>query len=144
MSDEDERIVKGECIIAKSAILVVDDEIIYCDVITDILESYGFVTHVAYSAVDALTLLESVTPNLMLLDVMMPEIDGLTVIRRIRSHPDWIDIPIIVVSAKVLSEDRSAAFDAGANAFLPKPFSAHDLRVALRPFVAVPDTGNLN
>ncbi len=79
----------------------------------------------------------------MLLDIMMPEIDGLTVIRRIRSRPDWIDIPVIVVSAKVLSEDRSAALNAGANAFLPKPFSAHDLRVALRPFVAVPDTGKL-
>ena len=79
----------------------------------------------------------------MLLDIMMPEIDGLTVIRRIRSHPDWTDIPVIVVSAKVLSEDRSAALNAGANAFLPKPFSAHDLRVALRQFVAVPDTGKL-
>jgi len=88
-------------------------------------------------------LLESVTPNLVLLDIMMPEIDGLTVIRRIRSRPDWVDIPVIVVSAKVLTEDRSAALNAGADAFLPKPFSAHELRAALRPFVAVPDTGSL-
>ena len=107
------------------------------------LESYGFVTHVAYNAVDALSLLESVTPNLVLLDIMMPEIDGLTVIRRIRSRPDWVDLPVIVVSAKVLTEDRSAALNAGADAFLPKPFSAHELRAALRPFVAVPDTGSL-
>ena len=143
MPDEAVIIIKGEWYIAKSAILVVDDEIIYCDVITDILESYGFVTHVAHNSVDALSLLESITPDLVLLDIMMPEIDGLTVVRRIRSRPGWIDITVIVVSAKVLSEDRTAAFNAGANAFLPKPFSTHELRVSLRPFVTVPDTGKL-
>ena len=84
------RIVKGEWDIAKSAILVVDDEIIYCDVITDILESYGFVTHVAYNAVDALSLLESVTPNPMLLDIMMPEIDGLSLFQHMISELRYV------------------------------------------------------
>lgn len=129
--------------IAKSAILVVDDEVTYCDVVADILESYGFVTHIAYSAAEGLNLLETIIPSLVLLDVMMPEVDGLTVLRRIRSHPRWLDIPVIVASAKVLPDDRFAAFDAGADSFLPKPFTAKELRAALRPFVTVPDTGSL-
>jgi CheY-like chemotaxis protein len=127
----------------KSAILVVDDEETYCDVIADILESYGFGIHIAYSAFEAFALLESITPDLVLLDVMMPEVDGLTVLRQMRSHPKWTDIPVVVASAKVLSEDRSAALEAGADLFLPKPFTVKEFRAALRPFVAVPDTGSL-
>ncbi len=115
----------------------------YCDIIADILESYGFSTHIAYSANEALTILENIIPDLVLLDVMMPEIDGLTVVRSIRDNPAWVEIPVVVASAKVLTEDRTAALEAGADAFLAKPFSAHELRAALRPYVSVPDTGNL-
>jgi CheY-like chemotaxis protein len=129
--------------INKIAILVVDDEVTYCDVIADILETYGFTTHIAYSAAGALVLLDSVTPDLVLLDVMMPEIDGLTMLKQLRTESDWTEIPVIVASAKVLPEDVSAAFDAGADVFLPKPFTAKELRTALREFVAVPDTGSL-
>jgi len=129
--------------IDKSAILVVDDEVTYCDVIADILGSYGFATHIAYSAAGALALLDSVMPDLVLLDVMMPEIDGLTMLRQLRSQSEWTDIPVIVASAKVQSEDISAAFEAGADVFLPKPFTAKELRTALREFVLVPDTGSL-
>lgn len=129
--------------IDKSAILVVDDEVTYCDVVADILESYGFGTHIAYSAGGALALLESIKPDLVILDVMMPEVDGLTMLRQLRSHSEWTDIPVIVASAKVLPEDISAAFDAGADVFLPKPFTAKELKTALREFMAVPDTGSL-
>ncbi len=73
----------------------------------------------------------------------MPEIDGLTVVRSIRDNPAWTEIPVVVASAKVLTEDRTAALEAGADAFLAKPFSAHELRSALRPYVSVPDTGSL-
>ena len=128
--------------IAKSAILVVDDEVTYCDVIADILESYGFVTYIAYNVAEALDLLDTITANLILLDVMMPEIDGLTMLRQLRFHSEWADIPVIVASAMVSPQDVSVAFEAGADIFLPKPFTAKELRTALREFVALPDTGS--
>lgn len=129
--------------INKSAILVVDDEVTYCDVIAEILEAYGFATHIAYSVAEALDLLDTITVNLVLLDVMMPEIDGLTMLRQLRFHSEWTDIPVIVASARVSPEDVSVAFEAGADIFLPKPFTAKELRTALREFMAFPDTGSL-
>jgi CheY-like chemotaxis protein len=111
--------------------------------VSDILESYGFDTHVANNAIEAVSMLASFLPDLILLDVMMPEIDGLTMLRNIRETPTQSDIPVIVVSAKVLDQDRDAALHAGADAFLPKPFSVSEFRTTLRAFVPVPDTANL-
>jgi two-component system OmpR family response regulator len=125
------------------AVLVVDDEVAYCDVVTEVLRSYGLDAKSAYSAEEALSLLRVMTPRLILLDVMMPEIDGLSLMRRLRAHVTWRRIPIVVASARAMPDERSAAMQAGADAFLPKPYSIQELRAVLRPFVPVPDTGRL-
>src|SRR3990172_1580602 len=78
------------------------------------------------------TMLEEITPDLILTDVMMPDIDGLTLIRRLRSESAWSGIPALVISAKTTTDDRIAAHTGGANGFLAKPFSAADLKAALR------------
>lgn len=82
-------------------------------------------------------------PDLILLDIMMPEIDGLTFVRRMRSKPEWADIPVIIASARELDEDRINVGEAGANAFLSKPFSTKELRAVLREFLTVPESGFL-
>ena len=136
--------LQGEKIInTKEAILVVDDEETYCAIIQEILQSYGLVTRVANSAMEALTLLEESVPDLILLDVMMPEIDGLTFVRRMRSNPAWVDIPVIIASARALNEDQDTVEEAGANALLMKPFSTKELRAVLREFLTVPESGML-
>jgi CheY-like chemotaxis protein len=56
-------------------------------------------------------------------------------IRKLRSQPAWAEVPIIVISGTALPEDQAAALRAGANAFLPKPFSRQELRSAIRPFI---------
>jgi two-component system chemotaxis response regulator CheY len=58
---------------------------------------------------------------------MMPELDGLTFIRQLRSDPTWSEIPIIIVSAKATKDDREAAKEAGADGYLIKPFSSLEL-----------------
>jgi two-component system, chemotaxis family, chemotaxis protein CheY len=121
-------------------ILVIDDEPALRSVLCTMLEVFGFSVVEAGSATLALTLLEEITPDLVLTDVMMPDMDGLTLIRKLRAEPAWAEIPALVISAKTTTDDRMAAELAGASGFLAKPFSAADLKVALRQLtLPVPD-----
>ena len=101
----------------------------------EILRMYQARVYTAFSAEEAMALLETVTPDLILTDVMMPEVDGLTFVRRIRSGAVQARIPIIIVSAGVSHREQTAALQAGADQFLPKPFSITDLRAAVGSFI---------
>ncbi len=116
-------------------ILVVDDEPAFCAVVCEILRLYGFTTHFAYNAHQALEMMEEIHPDIVLADVMMPEIDGLSLLQNLRSQTAWKSIPTIVISAKCEPADFSAAFSAGANACLSKPFSASELRETVERLV---------
>ncbi len=121
----------------KPIILIVDDERPYVDLLGELLEKYGLEAQTAYDAGDALFRLKAKKPDLILMDLKMPQMDGISLIDRLRSNRKWQKIPIIVVSAKTGREDQKAALDAGANRFLTKPFSSKDLRTVLREFVAL-------
>ena len=110
------------------SILVVDDERGFCDVVTVILESQGYQVQQAHHANDALGLLDETTPDLILTDMMMPEMDGVGLIKRLRETPKWADIPVVVISAYSEPEVQENAFAAGATGFISKPFSASELR----------------
>ncbi|HEY70848.1 MAG TPA: response regulator [Anaerolineae bacterium] len=116
-------------------ILVVDDEPAFCAVVCEILRLYGFTAHAAKDAMQALEMLDEIHPDIILADVMMPEIDGLSLLRKLRSQKAWKSIPTIVISAKCEPDDFSAAFSAGANACLSKPFSASELRETVERLV---------
>ena len=116
-------------------VLLIDDEKAYAKVIQDALEAAGIKTYVANNAEEALTLYQQVTPNLVLLDVMMPDIDGLTLLRWLREHSEQDDIPIHIVSAKSMPDDHKAAIQAGANGFLAKPFTLDELREVLVEYI---------
>ena len=118
-------------------ILIVDDERPYVDLLGELLGRYGLEVHTAYDAGDALFRLRAKKPDLILLDLKMPQMDGLSFIDQLRSKSRWSKIPIVVVSAKTAKEDQKAALEAGANRFLPKPFSSEDLKKVLGEFVAV-------
>ncbi len=115
-------------------VLVVDDEPAFCTVVCEILRTYGFTPYPALNARQAIALLGDMTPDIILTDVMMPDVDGLSMIRRLRSHPELSAIPTIVLSAKSEPEDLNAAFEAGADACLPKPFTAQELHELVRRF----------
>ncbi len=97
----------------------------------EILRMYQAEVYTAPGAEEAIGLLDSVAPDLILTDVMMPEIDGLTFVRRIRSGGPLSAVPIIIVSAGVSQREQAAAMQAGADQFLAKPFSLMDLRAAV-------------
>jgi CheY-like chemotaxis protein len=118
-------------------VLVVDDEPTFCGVMGDILHALGFQVGYAHSVAEALRFLEVQTPDLILTDVMMPDVDGLTLLRRVRAEPAWSHIPAIVLSAKATREDAAEARQAGADLWIPKPFSIKELRAALLSFLPV-------
>jgi two-component system cell cycle response regulator len=115
--------------------LIVDDETDYGRAMQDALTAYGFEVHLAHSATEALHMMRALTPDVILLDIMMPEVDGLMLLRMLRTDPARAHIPVVVISARVAEEDRQEAIAAGANLFLEKPFTSQQLEGALSGYV---------
>jgi DNA-binding response OmpR family regulator len=122
----------------RETILVIDDEQSFCEVVAEILSNDGFDVHKAFNAAQAGEILEGVVPDLIILDIMMPDTDGLTLVKQLRVSKRFANTPIIVSSAKYLREDKTAALESGANAFLSKPFSAVDLRKSIESVLQDP------
>lgn len=99
-------------------VLVVDDEPAIRDVVADILRDYGFDVVLAWSGRRMLELLEAIRPSLVILDVMMPDVDGLGALRAMRERPGLQDIPVIMMSAALGAGDLNEE----VTWFLPKPF----------------------
>lgn len=116
-------------------ILVVDDEPSFSGILIEILRSFGYFVHQAHSVPEAIGVIENERPDLILTDIMMPGIDGLTLVRMLRGDPIWASIPTIVVTAKAQPSEIEATIASGADAYLIKPFSATELRVAVKAFL---------
>lgn len=113
-------------------ILVVDDDPDILQFVQMNLELDGFEVDLAGGGREALEKASASPPDLMLLDVMMPEIDGLTVLRRMRSDPPTANIPVIVLTARSLAEDRVKGLDLGADDYITKPFDLEELIARIR------------
>jgi DNA-binding response OmpR family regulator len=112
-------------------ILVVDDETKIVDFIRRGLKYEGYDLDVAYDGVAALAQARREPPDLMILDVMMPGLDGLEVCRQLRAE-GWVDLPILMLTAKDAVPDRVAGLDAGADDYLIKPFAFDELLARIR------------
>ena len=128
------RISEKEIYMSKPTVLLIDDEKPYAEIIKSALESLDIDVLIACDSKEALNFLQQMVPDLILLDVMMPDVDGLTLLRWLREHSEQDDIPIHVVSAKAMTEDREAALSAGADGFLAKPFDIKNLRDLVRTY----------
>jgi DNA-binding response OmpR family regulator len=111
----------------KKQVLVVDDEIGALTLIGIMLERGGFSVLKAKDAKVALSVLEENTPDLIILDVMMPGMDGIELCRVIRQRPATRVTPVLILSARGDAESIIKGIEAGANDYLPKPILHHDL-----------------
>jgi two-component system response regulator MprA len=111
-------------------ILVVDDDRAVRESLRRSLQFNGYQVELASDGQQALENIGDSRPDAMVLDVMMPRLDGLEVCRRLRSTGD--DLPILVLTARDLVSDRVAGLDAGADDYLPKPFALEELLARLR------------
>ena len=112
---------------AAPKILVVDDEEINIKILQIQLEAKGYVVFTATSGVDALKLVESNPPDLILLDIQMPRMDGFEVCQRIRADESTRFIPVVMVTALKDTADRIQSIQAGADDFISKPFDGHEI-----------------
>ena len=110
-----------------TTVLVVEDDEMVADVVRINLEAEGFTVVHAPNGAAGLAAIAQQCPDLVLLDVMMPEVDGWTVLTRLRDDPATAKLPVIMLSAKAMPADQVRGYNLGANGYLPKPFSAPDL-----------------
>lgn len=108
-------------------VLIVDDEPNIVAALDYLLRRSGYEVHVASDGEAALQQVQDVAPDLVLLDLMMPEKSGYEVCQRIRSHPEWSKIRIMILSAKGREADVSKGLSLGADAYITKPFSNAEL-----------------
>lgn len=113
----------------KTSILVVDDDVRMLRMMQRTLELEGYRVLTAASGQAALDVFDEETADLMILDIVMPGIDGYTVCQRVR---EFSQIPIIIVTAKDSDEEKIAGLDAGADDYVTKPFSARELVARVR------------
>jgi CheY-like chemotaxis protein len=102
-------------------VLIVDDVAENRAVLIDMLGPLGFAMAEAVNGQEGLEQAEAMHPDLILMDVVMPKMDGLEAMRRLRQFPDFKAIPVIAISASASGGDEASSMAAGANAFLPKP-----------------------
>ena len=112
---------------AVSRILVVEDDRDIAELVRRYLDNAGHRTEVVASGADVITAVRQDPPDLIILDVMLPGLDGLTITRAIRGHASTSQIPIIVVSAKADEADRIHGLELGADDYVTKPFSPKEL-----------------
>ncbi len=109
---------------SKRTIMVVDDHPDVVDILRITLESKGFNVRCAYSGKDLFAGLEELKPDLIILDIMMPEMDGLKVLARLRENSDTASIPVILLTAMVQQEDVIEGYKTGADYYIMKPFTS--------------------
>lgn len=115
--------------IPKTSILVIDDDETICSYVTDSLSGNGYRITTASSGREGLSLAASLCPDVILLDLGLPDIDGCEVLRRLRS---WSQIPVIVISMRTGEPDKVNALDMGADDYLTKPFGVAELMARIR------------
>src|SRR5438445_4235112 len=110
-----------------SRILIIDDAPANIQTLSTILKERGYDINIATDGRQGLELLERIRPDLILLDIMMPEMDGFETCQRIKASTAWREIPIVFLTAKTDTADIVRAFELGAVDYVPKPFNAHEL-----------------
>ena len=116
-------------------ILLIEDQVELCEILKDTLSLYGFDVTYALNGDDGYNEFISLDPKLVIIDIMMPGSDGFSAVKKIRSVNK--DVPIIMLTAKPLTEDLVKAFDLGCNDFVRKPFAMEELIARIKSFTKV-------
>ena len=117
---------------AKLSILIIEDEKNICDFIAAALMNQDYRVFKSYSGMDGLSQITSRCPDILLLDLGLPDMDGTDIIRKVRK---WSAMPIIVISARTLENEKVLALDLGADDYITKPFGTSELLARIRTAV---------
>lgn len=117
-------------------ILIVDDEPNIVMSLEFLMRKNGYQVGIARNGTEALAAIAETPYDLVLLDVMMPDVDGYQVCRQLRQHPDHADTKVIFLSAKSREVDVQKGYEVGANLYIPKPFSTRQLMEKVRELLS--------
>jgi DNA-binding response OmpR family regulator len=116
-------------------ILVVDDEVDLVETIRFPLESEGFTVLVSYNGEDALNQARTENPDLILLDIMLPKLDGYKVCRLLKFDERYRNIPILMLTAKTQEKDKTIGMETGADEYITKPFDMDELLEKIKAYL---------
>jgi DNA-binding response OmpR family regulator len=122
----------------RQVVLVVDDEPAIVDMVTTYLGFKGYEVHGANTGEDGLTLIPLERPDILLLDLMLPDMDGFEVCTRVRAMPEFAQMPVLIISARVDAESMARAERAGANGYLTKPIRMPELLAEVIKLLSAP------
>tara|TARA_R110002096_G_scaffold119038_13_gene257902 strand:+ start:52356 stop:52724 length:369 start_codon:yes stop_codon:yes gene_type:complete len=116
----------------QKSIVIIEDEPFIIEALTFLLEREGFSVQSISDGAKALSFIQNNTPDLVILDIMLPNVSGMKILEDIRATPGLAGLPILMLTAKGQKKDRRAAEDAGASLFMTKPFSNTELVASVR------------
>ena len=115
----------------QKTVLIIEDEADAADLFAEMMRVSGFRVLKTSASAPAITLMTEEKPDIVLLDIMMPDISGLDILRQMRADPELTNIPVVVVSAKSMPADIKNGMEAGASTYLTKPVGFRELKEAV-------------
>lgn len=128
----------------KKKVLVVDDERNIVELIRMNLESYGYEVIPAFTGMEAITKTNATLPDLILLDLMLPDINGLQICQMLRLNEETKNIPIIMITARSEEVDKVHGLDAGADDYITKPFGIRELEARIKTVLRRSDKSDIS
>jgi CheY-like chemotaxis protein len=125
---------------SEKTVLIIEDEPDAAELFAEMMRVSGFRVRKTSSSAPAINMMTAEKPDVVLLDIMMPEISGLDILRQMRRDPALADIPVIVVSAKGMPADIKMGLEAGASTYLTKPVGFLELKEAVDRALGNPST----
>lgn len=116
----------------QKTVMIIEDEPEAAELFGEMMRVNGFRVLKMFSSAPAIPMIKQEKPDVIILDVMMPDISGLEVLRYMRREPDLVSIPVIVISAKSMPSDIKVGLEAGASMYLTKPVGFLDLKNAVQ------------
>lgn len=120
---------------AGETILVVEDNPLNMELVSDILEAHGYEVRQAINGKEAVQDVEAQMPDLILMDIQLPGLDGLTVTGIIKDNPATVNLPIIALTAHAMRGDEQKAREAGCDGYISKPIDTRSLPLTIRQFL---------
>jgi two-component system, cell cycle response regulator DivK len=108
-------------------ILIAEDNAVNRELLRELLESHGYTVHEARDGQEALQMIEQTPPDLLLLDIGMPVLDGFAVVRKIREDPRLVSLPVVAVTAYAMQGDREKIMNSKFDGYLSKPVNSRSL-----------------
>ena len=123
---------------AQKSVMIIEDEPDAAELFAEMMRLNGYRVLKSYSGSPAMALIAQQRPDVIILDLMMPEVSGLDVLRMLRRDPSLASIPVVIVSAKATADDIRIGMEAGASIYLTKPVAYIDLKNAVDSLANVP------